>query len=91
MPQGSVKLLLEDVKELRPSVFIAVPRVLERISDGVKAKLAKVGCWAAALFPSFLFLGRQALLCTDSCSTLYCVLQVKVGCWAVGLLQPGAW
>lgn len=39
--QGSVKLLLEDVKELRPTLFIAVPRVLERISDGVKQRLQK--------------------------------------------------
>lgn len=37
--QGSVKELLDDVKELRPTLFIAVPRVLERICDGVKQKM----------------------------------------------------
>ena len=41
--QGNVKLLLDDVKELRPTLFIAVPRILQRIADGVKHK---VGGWA---------------------------------------------
>ena len=30
---GNVKKLMEDVKELKPTLFIAVPRILYRIYD----------------------------------------------------------
>ncbi len=29
--QGDIKLLLEDVKELSPTIFVTVPRLLQRI------------------------------------------------------------
>lgn len=32
--QGNVKLLMEDVVALKPTLFIAVPRILERVEDG---------------------------------------------------------
>jgi hypothetical protein len=32
--QGNVKLLMEDVAALRPTLFMAVPRILERVEDG---------------------------------------------------------
>lgn len=32
--QGNVKLLMEDVAALRPTLFIAVPRIIERVEDG---------------------------------------------------------
>ena len=48
--QGNPKLLLEDVKELRPTLFIAVPRILERIADGVKHKLESAGGFSKSLF-----------------------------------------
>lgn len=32
--RGNVKLLMEDVAELRPTLFVAVPRILERVEDG---------------------------------------------------------
>ena len=38
-PQGDVKLLTADVAELKPSIFVAVPRVLERIQGGIAGKL----------------------------------------------------
>lgn len=34
-----MKLLTQDVAELKPSIFVAVPRVLERIQGGLSAKL----------------------------------------------------
>lgn len=49
--QGNVKLLLDDVAALRPTLFIAVPRILERIADGVKAKLDKAGGWSKVRRP----------------------------------------
>lgn len=37
--QGNPKKITEDVAALRPSLFIAVPRVLERIQAGIDAKV----------------------------------------------------
>ena len=37
--QGDVKKLTDDVAALKPSLFVAVPRVLERIQSGIVAKL----------------------------------------------------
>ena len=50
LPQGNVKLLLEDVKELRPTIFIAVPRILQRIADGVKHKVEAGPGFSRGLF-----------------------------------------
>lgn len=38
---GQVNLLTEDMQTLRPTVFIVVPRVIQRINDTVKATLSK--------------------------------------------------
>ncbi|GAB4818390.1 hypothetical protein N2152v2_005436 [Parachlorella kessleri] len=48
--RGNVKLLLEDVKELRPTIFIAVPRILQRIADGVKHKVEAGSGLSKSLF-----------------------------------------
>ena len=37
--QGDVKKLTDDVAALQPSLFVAVPRVLERIQSGITTKL----------------------------------------------------
>lgn len=34
--QGDVKLLMDDIKELQPTVFPSVPRLLNRVYDKVK-------------------------------------------------------
>jgi long-chain acyl-CoA synthetase len=34
-----VKKLTDDIAALRPTLFVAVPRVLERIQSGIQAKL----------------------------------------------------
>ncbi|KAM7494343.1 hypothetical protein LguiB_028952 [Lonicera macranthoides] len=38
--RGDVKLLIEDVGELKPTVFCAVPRVLDRIYSGLQQKIS---------------------------------------------------
>ena len=38
--QGDVRKLTDDIAALRPTLFVAVPRVLERIQSGIQAKLA---------------------------------------------------
>lgn len=48
--QGNVKLLMDDVQALRPTLFIAVPRILERVCDAVEAKLRKAPKVAQAMF-----------------------------------------
>ncbi|XP_022721382.1 long chain acyl-CoA synthetase 4-like isoform X1 [Durio zibethinus] len=38
--RGDVKLLVEDIGELKPSIFCAVPRVLDRIYSGLLQKIS---------------------------------------------------
>ncbi|BDA46672.1 Long chain acyl-CoA synthetase 3 [Coccomyxa sp. Obi] len=37
--QGDVRKLTDDISALKPTLFVAVPRVLERIQSGIQAKL----------------------------------------------------
>ena len=39
--RGIIKYLLDDIGALRPTAMICVPRVLNRIADGMKAKIAE--------------------------------------------------
>lgn len=48
--RGDVKLLLEDIGVLKPTVFCAVPRVLDRIYLGLQDKLRAGGALKRALF-----------------------------------------
>jgi long-chain acyl-CoA synthetase len=34
--RGDIKLLLEDIKEFKPTIFVTVPRLLNRIYSKVK-------------------------------------------------------
>ncbi|CAA6672925.1 unnamed protein product [Spirodela intermedia] len=47
---GDVKLLIEDIGELKPTIFCAVPRVLDRIYTGLQDKLAAGGFLKHTLF-----------------------------------------
>ena len=38
--QGDVRKLTDDISALKPTCFVAVPRVLERIQSGIQSKLA---------------------------------------------------
>jgi len=42
--QGDIKLLLEDIKELRPTIFVTVPRLLNRVYDRVSTTNTSESC-----------------------------------------------
>ncbi|XP_044477722.1 long chain acyl-CoA synthetase 4-like [Mangifera indica] len=48
--RGDVKLLLEDIGELKPTIFCAVPRVLDRIYSGLNQKISNGSLLKKALF-----------------------------------------
>ncbi|CAH8360106.1 unnamed protein product [Eruca vesicaria subsp. sativa] len=47
-----VKLLIEDLGELKPTIFCAVPRVLDRVYSGLQQKLAAGGFFKKFMFDS---------------------------------------
>ncbi|KAI4326825.1 hypothetical protein L6164_019355 [Bauhinia variegata] len=48
--RGDVKLLIEDIGELKPSIFCAVPRVLERVNSGLTQKISSGGFLKQTMF-----------------------------------------
>ncbi|XP_010925724.1 long chain acyl-CoA synthetase 4 [Elaeis guineensis] len=48
--RGDVKLLVEDIGLLKPTIFCAVPRVLDRIYRGLQDKISSGGFLKQALF-----------------------------------------
>ncbi|XP_030951886.1 long chain acyl-CoA synthetase 4 isoform X1 [Quercus lobata] len=48
--RGDVKLLVEDLGELKPTIFCAVPRVLDRIYSGLNLKISSGGLLKKTLF-----------------------------------------
>ncbi|XP_010473705.1 PREDICTED: long chain acyl-CoA synthetase 3-like [Camelina sativa] len=56
--RGDVKILIEDIAALKPTVFCAVPRVLERIYNGLQQKLSDGGLIKKTLF-NFAFNHKQ--------------------------------
>ncbi|XP_006655812.1 long chain acyl-CoA synthetase 4-like isoform X1 [Oryza brachyantha] len=48
--RGDVKLLVEDIEALKPTVFCAVPRVLDRIYSGLTGKISSGGILKKTLF-----------------------------------------
>ncbi|KAF5197637.1 Long chain acyl-coa synthetase [Thalictrum thalictroides] len=48
--RGDVKLLIEDLGELKPSIFCAVPRVLDRVYSGLTEKISSGGFIKNKLF-----------------------------------------
>ncbi|PSS11314.1 Long chain acyl-CoA synthetase [Actinidia chinensis var. chinensis] len=48
--RGDVKLLTEDISELKPTIFCAVPRVLDRIYSGLQQKIASGGFLKHTMF-----------------------------------------
>lgn len=48
--RGNITGLLDDIAELRPTMFVGVPRVFDRIYSGVTSKIAEAGGLKAFLF-----------------------------------------
>lgn len=48
--RGDVKLLTEDIGELKPTIFCAVPRVLDRIYSGLTQRISSGGILKKTLF-----------------------------------------
>ncbi|ONM39682.1 long chain acyl-CoA synthetase 4 isoform X1 [Zea mays] len=48
--QGDVKLLVEDIGVLKPTIMCAVPRVLDRIFSGLQAKISSGGFLKSTVF-----------------------------------------
>ncbi|XP_073131701.1 long chain acyl-CoA synthetase 4-like [Henckelia pumila] len=48
--RGDVKLLVEDIGELKPTIFCAVPRVLDRIYSGLQQKISAGGFIKQTMF-----------------------------------------
>ncbi|XP_078169792.1 long chain acyl-CoA synthetase 4-like [Carex rostrata] len=48
--RGDVKLIVEDLGALKPTIFCAVPRVLDRIYSGLTAKISSGGLLKKTLF-----------------------------------------
>ncbi|KAM5572176.1 long chain acyl-CoA synthetase 4-like [Rosa sericea] len=48
--RGDVKLLTEDISELKPTIFCAVPRVLDRIYAGLNQRISSGGIIKKTLF-----------------------------------------
>lgn len=48
--RGDVKLLIEDIGELKPTIFCAVPRVLDRVYTGLTQKISSGGFLKKTLF-----------------------------------------
>jgi len=48
--RGDVKLLIEDIGQLKPTIFCAVPRVLDRVYAGLKEKIAAGGFFKSKIF-----------------------------------------
>lgn len=59
--QGNVKKLMDDVAVFRPTLFMAVPRILERVCDGVEAKLSQGSGVVRGLFNGAFALKKTLL------------------------------
>ncbi|EGG21120.1 fatty acyl-CoA synthetase [Cavenderia fasciculata] len=59
---GDTTKILTEVKTLKPTIFIGVPRVFERIKTGVFKEIAKKPAVTRALFSSFYKLKHVAIL-----------------------------
>ncbi|KAI5383451.1 long chain acyl-CoA synthetase 4 [Lathyrus oleraceus] len=72
--RGDVKLLMEDIAELKPTIFIAVPRVLDRVYTGLQQKLKMGGFVKQTMFNfaySFKLLNLKRGQKRDSASPLF--------------------
>ena len=96
--QGNVKKLMDDVAAFKPTLFMAVPRILERVCDGVNAKLTEGSPVVRGLFNGAFALKRTMLnlgishrasgLLTDS--TVFAKIRNALGGQARFIVSGGA-
>lgn len=48
--QGDIKKVPEDIAELKPTLFVGVPRVFDRLTAGIQARIAAAGRVKSTLF-----------------------------------------
>ncbi|CAK9222646.1 unnamed protein product [Sphagnum troendelagicum] len=60
--QGDVKKIMEDLAELKPTVFVAVPRVFDRIYSGITSRVATTGAIRKWLFDFGFSMKMKSLL-----------------------------
>lgn len=48
--QGDMTKLVDDIQTLRPTILVAVPRILNKIYDGIQKKIAESGFIKRTLF-----------------------------------------
>ncbi|XP_077999355.1 long-chain-fatty-acid--CoA ligase 5-like isoform X2 [Glandiceps talaboti] len=59
--QGDVKLLMDDMKTLQPTIFPSVPRLLNRVYDKIMTGVNNAGFIKKTLFKTALYMKRQEL------------------------------
>ncbi|KAK9079769.1 hypothetical protein SSX86_001442 [Deinandra increscens subsp. villosa] len=64
--RGDVKLLIEDIGELKPTIFCAVPRVLERIYTGVHFSFVNLSPMILLSLITFFLSGLQQKISSGS-------------------------
>ncbi|KAG9149314.1 hypothetical protein Leryth_003281 [Lithospermum erythrorhizon] len=70
-----VKLLVEDLAELKPTIFCAVPRVLERIHTGLQQKIAGGGFLKSTLSITSYYLQLGIYFLSPNLEHFTCVLE----------------
>ena len=75
---GTVALLSDDMKALKPTVFIIVPRVLQRIHDAIQHNLKKGPAIVRGIFNTAWYIKRAFLQWNISTSLLDAIVFNKV-------------
>ncbi len=75
----SIEALADNIKEVRPTLFFAVPRVWEKFHDGVAAKLAEASGIKAKLAEWAQQVGRKAVEVRNSGGDLSMFLGLQSG------------
>lgn len=60
--QGNIRVLISDVQTLRPTIFVVVPRVLQKLFDGIMTKVDALPKFKRFLFFSAYAARRKAML-----------------------------
>ena len=75
-----MKKITDDVATLRPTLFIAVPRVLERIQSGIAAKLAGKSLLTRLIFKAAYWFKSMRLWMGCSVESVRCPFALDIPC-----------